>query len=348
MIQFVEGPLGSGKSYYAVNYVAPLITYNKLYDQYTLASDVLIISDIEGFATKMIEKEVNGKMTFVPTQIPKIGWNLKGPNCLGDPKENIKGKFTVDTFFTIANFENIMSVTKKNHIILIIDEAHRLFPAGWKNAAIYDFFAFSRHLGIDIILMTQGIKSLTTSFNPLLEFIVKAKPRTKQLMGSLTYDFVDLHGKYLYSQPLVKRAAVYNLYASNRVEEKNKPKSALLYWIVIAVTIFILAGVIFKSVIAGVKQKPKVLMNQSSVVVPPKPPVVASAAVAVQRPMSSVAVAPVVAVAAVPFVAPVVADLPRVLGYVGYVNGKNVKYLLSSGQTVICKRQLNIGDIYIR
>lgn len=321
MIQIVEGPIRSGKSYYAVKYLYDYTKFDALYQEYKVADNVLIISNIEGLKCKH--------------------WKLD--ECLK--------KMPLIEFFTISNFETIMEKTRKSHIILVIDEAHELFPANFKDTtnSVYNFFAYSGHIGLDIFLLTQGIERLTKIFNPLLEFIVRVKPRTKQVLRQFSYDFVDLQGKFLYSKPVVKNKLVFQLYKSFRVDEKNKPKSAILHWVVIAVAIFAVAGGLFKAAFTSISHKQvKGAPPPVAVVLPSAPPV----AVAAFRSVSSVS-------APVPVPLPVIssvqspaalalADLPRVLGFVGDSSGKNIKYLLSTGQIVECKRRLNIGDTYIR
>lgn len=326
MISCIVGPLGSGKSFYACNYLFKFVKFDDLYNEYIIDSNVLIISNIEGLKIKH--------------------WDLA--ECLKKNDDDFK------KFFNIANFENIMKTTGKNHIILCIDEAHTLFDSRYYDKDVYEFFAYSRHIGLDIILMSQGMQSMSRMFNPLLEHVVNAKPRSKQILNNMSYRFTDLKGAYLYDKSIMRNKLVFGMYKSFRVDEKNKPKNAVLHWVVITAVFVLVAGGLFKTALASLANKAKPvnankLVSPTAAKIAPVAPVVPSAAVAVQRPMSASRVFPLSTPAPVAaFVAPVVADLPRVLGYVGDASGKNIKYLLSSGQTVFCKRSLNIGDIYIR
>lgn len=229
MIQVVQGPIRSGKSYFAVAYIEDFVTYNALYDDYKIKDGVLIITNIEGFRPRH--------------------WTLD--KCLKDK--------SIEEFFSIENFENIQKTTGKNHIILMIDEAHEIFPCDFKSNLVYNFFAFSGHLGIDIFLLTQGIEKLTRIFNPLLEFIVKVTPRSKQVLKLFMYSYTDLRGNYLYSKTLAKKQSVFRMYKSFRVDEKNKPKNAILHWVIVTVVFFVAAGSLFKFALASVaaKSKPK-------------------------------------------------------------------------------------------
>lgn len=331
MIVAVVGPLGSGKSFYGMNYVFKFVKYDGLYNEYILDSNVLIISNVEGLKIKH--------------------WNLD--ECLKKHDGDLK------KFFNIENFENIMKKTGKNHIILMVDEAHTLFDSRYYDKEVYEFFAYSRHIGLDIILMSQGMQSMSRMFNPLLEFVVNAKPRTKQILNNMAYSFTDLKGNFLYSKTLMKNKLVFGMYKSFRVDEKNKPKNAVLHWVVITAVFLIVAGGLFKSALAVVANKAKpenarkqIAPSAASLVatVPPSPALFpASVPVqAVQAPVSSAKVAPLSSLPLQLAASVAPADLPRVIGYVGDVNGKNTKYLLSTGQVTTCRRSLSIGDIYIR
>ncbi len=226
MIQLIEGPPRSGKSYYACNYINKFCSYDGLYNEYILKDDVLLISNIEGLKVKH--------------------WTLN--HCLGlAPNEPLGAadRERIKAFFSISNFENIQKTTRKQHIILVIDEAHEIFPSGFKEPSIYEFFAFHGHIGLDVFLMTQGVESLSRMFNPLFEHIVKVTPRSKKVGSSFTYKYFDKSGKFLYPQVVRKQKLVFGIYKSFRKDEFNKPKNAVLIWILAVGFIFVCAGGLF-------------------------------------------------------------------------------------------------------
>ena len=225
MIQLIEAPPRSGKSYFAVNYLCKFVEFDELYNEYVLASDKLIISNIEGL-------KINH-------------WLLS--ECLK--------KKSIEEFFTIANFENIMEKTGKRHVILCIDECHGIFPSGYVNHKVYEFFAYHGHIGLDIILMCQSLERTSRMFNPLLEFIVKVTPRSRAILNNFSYRYVDVRGKYLYSKTLRKKKLVFNAYKSFRKDEQNKPKNAVKHWLIVSVVFLVVAGFCFKSALALVKGK---------------------------------------------------------------------------------------------
>ncbi|MDD2540067.1 MAG: zonular occludens toxin domain-containing protein [Desulfuromonadaceae bacterium] len=336
MIQLIEAPPRSGKSYYAVNYLMDFVKYDGLYREFKLNANVLIISNIEGL-------KINH-------------WRLD--ECLK--------KQPLTEFFKIANFEEIMKQHNKNHVIILIDEAHELFPAGMKNPEIYNFFAYHGHIGLDVFFMTQGFESMSRMFNPLVEFVVKVTPRSKSILKTFSYGFYDKGGKFLYSKSLAKKQLVFDAYTSFRQDEKNKPKNALLHWMIIFAVLMVCAGGLFKTALAIVanKAKPQNAHKQVSASAaeyaaahPVLPVSSVPSAVPVAAPVAVMPVQPVLSSASLPHFVPVPVsgvssvipdNIPRVIGLVGDADGRNRKYLLSTGQVTTCKRSLNIGDIYIR
>lgn len=321
MIQLIEAPPRSGKSYFAVNYLCKFTTYDSLYHEFVLQDSVLIISNIEGL-------KINH-------------WKLS--ECLK--------KQTLQDFFSITNFENIMSSTGKTRVIIAIDEVHELFPAGFKDPEIYNFFAYHGHIGLDIILMTQSLDATTRLFNPLLEFVVKVTPRSRAVFKHFSYSYYTVKGTFLYSKTLQKRQQVFNAYKSFRKDEHAKPKNAVKHWIVVVVALFVVAGVLFKSalaIVSGKSEKAKVKAeaaeqmkkNMAATHLPVQGQVTSGKAMsAVSGP--SLPSLPVYR----SFSAAVV--VPAQLTVIGFVDsGKDRAYLLSDGSTVRSKRRYSVGQAF--
>jgi len=233
MIQLIQGPPRSGKSFFAVSYLMKFCKFDNLYMEYVLNPEVLIISNIEGLKIKH--------------------WDLTA--CLKDR--------TLQDFFSIANFEAIQAKTKKSHIILLIDECHDLFPAGMQDKDIYSFFAYHGHIGLDIFLMTQGIAAMSRMFNPLLEHIVQVTQRSKSVAGVFSYTFTDLKGRFLYTKILKKDRLVFGAYKSFRTDEQNKPKNALLMWAGMICAFLLVAGVVFYSALGTIEERSIIAKNKT-------------------------------------------------------------------------------------
>lgn len=225
MLQIIVAPPRSGKTYFAVNYLCKFTTFDAIYNEYVLAPNVLIISNIEGLKIKH--------------------WKIE--DCIA--------KMSLETFFTIENFESIQKKTGKTHIILCIDEAHRIFPKGFSNKTVYDFFAYHGHIGLDVIFMTQGMEEFTRSFLPLFEVVVEVTPRSKAVPRMFTYTYKNKQGKFLYTKGLFKKPEIFGAYQSFRADEHNKPKNALLGWVCAVCLLVGLGYGVFKVSMYTIKQK---------------------------------------------------------------------------------------------
>ena len=329
MIRIVQGNPGSGKSYYAVNYLSKYCTYDALYKDHKLNDGVLIISNLEGLKLKHLDFD------------------------------ELVQRFTLEKFLTIENFEKIIEKYKARHIILIIDESQKYLDSKFYDKDVFYFFQYHRHIGIDVFLLTQSVSTVCRQLPPLCEFIIEAAPRSKGIAGTFRYKFKDTKGTFMYSQAVRKKQEVFAMYKSFSSDEAEKPKNVLSHWLLTAAVVICVITFGFKGFFYAYAHKgesAKISVPQSHVVKPAAPspaPLPAAAPAPVSLPATSPAPSPIVQPSSVepvannapPSPSP---DLPRVVGRAGDVNGLNQVYMLSTGEIVKCKRLLSIGQVYIR
>lgn len=227
MIRIVEAPPRSGKSYYVVNYLTKFCVYENLYKEWVLKANVLIISNIEGLKIKHL-----------------------------DLTELLK-RFTVEEFFTIENFQKIKEKYKVQNIVLCIDEAQKIFDRKYYNKDVFYFFQYHGHEGIDIFIMTQSISTICNAIPPLCEFIVRVSTRSKSIIGTFRYKFVDHHGLFLGSEVLRKSKQVFAAYKSFSSDEFVKPKNAILHYAKLLLLFMVLGVFGFKTAYAAFMGKGK-------------------------------------------------------------------------------------------
>ena len=337
MLASVVGVPGTGKTYFMVSYLKKYFNYDAFFREYTIKADVLILTNI-------------ADLKFIGSSC----WNIESPEILGDPSTGIAGKYTREQFFTVENMQRIMDKTGKKNIIMAIDEIQKdhYFPLGYKIPEVLYLFAYHRHIGMDIIFGTQDTSLVARGVLAQCEYLAHGKLRSKKILGSMSYSFTDNKGHYMYSKTLRTDQAVFDAYQSASVEEANKPKNAILHWIVITSFFLIVAGGLFKTALAIVsdKAKPKPSANRliatpvassAPVVVPPPVTTPVQAFYSTNRVSSAASVGYQSIKTYIPD------NVPRVIGFVGDVSGANKKYLLSSGQVVSCSRVLNIGDVFL-
>jgi len=244
MIRIVQGNPGSGKSYYAVNYLSKFCKYDALYKDHLLNESTLVISNLEGLKIKHIDLEAE---------------LLKMP---------------LEEFFTIENFEKLIKWWKCKHIVLIVDEAQKFFDSKFYDKGVFYFFQYHRHIGIDIFLVTQSASTVSRQLLPLCEFIIEAAPRSKGLMGTFRYKFKDVKGNFMYSQVVKKKDDVFAMYKSFSSDEAEKPKNVITHWAIVAVVMMVVVVFGFKAAVAGFTSKghkPPAASGSPSLAAVPRP-----------------------------------------------------------------------------
>lgn len=198
MIRIVEGALGSGKTYYAMNYLLKFADYDKVYREYTLKHGYLLITNIDKVKLH----------------------HLNFDECIK--------KFTLEKFLTVENFETIRKKYNATHIILILDEAQKYLDYKYYNKDVMFFFEYSRHLGVDIFLISQGASKISRHILPTCEYIVKALERSKHIPGTFRYQYFDTKYSPLFTESIKHTSHVFNSYRSFTSEELTKPKSTYI------------------------------------------------------------------------------------------------------------------------
>lgn len=201
MIILIEGVIGSGKTYFAVNEIAKrYCDYDAENMQYVLKEGVELYSNIDGL---------------------KVGKDLEmlfQDNCGLTNVFNIEfmRKFTLD----------------KKHIF-VIDECQEYFHRKFYDMNVFQLLRWSRHLGLDVILITQDIYSLSREVQNLAEFYIRVVRRSYSLGNRFKYHYMV--GKEIFKKvSLPKDLKIFNLYRSHLAEETQKVKKfAGLYYVLI-------------------------------------------------------------------------------------------------------------------
>jgi len=225
MEHLVEGPVGSGKTYYAVNYICKFSEYDTFYKEWNLRQDTLVVSNIDKLKIHHL-----------------------------DLTECIK-KYSLEKFFTIENFEKIREKYRVKHIILIIDETQNIFDFRYHNKDVMFFFEYARHIGVDIILLTTGATKVSRGLIPQLENIVEALPRSLGLPYLFRYVVKDTKGNEQYKTSIKMDQRIFAAYRSMSANEIEKPKNvykklATISLVALAV-MFIGISIFIKSLKAG-------------------------------------------------------------------------------------------------
>lgn len=187
MIITIEGKLGSGKTYWAVNYILEkYYSWNNVINQYVPKyTDLRIVTNIDE---------------------------------LDLPHENLKTLIEEKTMQGVFN-ENFVNTSA--HCIFIIDESQYYFHRKYSDKEVFKFFQMSRHYGVDILLITQDVDTLSKELRSLSEYTIKALPRTRSANGLMRYSWLSENEQFR-SQSIRFKKEVGSMYRSRMKEEKMK------------------------------------------------------------------------------------------------------------------------------
>lgn len=154
MIIIVEGKLGSGKTYYAVNYmIKKYFKFDEEILDFVAKKDVKIVSNIDSLVLPHINLD---------DEIERLG---KG------------GVFSLDY---VRN-------EKGYNFVYIIDEAQHYFSRKYFDKDVFKFFQMSRHEGVDILLITQDRYTLSRELQNLSERSIFASQRSVRSKNTFVY-----------------------------------------------------------------------------------------------------------------------------------------------------------------
>lgn len=233
--KLITGLPGSGKSYYAVWYVASTYFDRTKSGKFKLKEKfkgIKIISNIEA---------------------------LKLPHLSLD--EVLKNYRSPVEFFSYSSQEKISK--KYPQIVYLIDEAQFFFPARFRDDGVFNWFQLHRHFGQDIYLITQVSKLLPDAITNLCEMQIDAVPRSNTLFFAR-----DLHYNFLSKGQIVnkifkfKRKWVFDLYTSQSSEEIEKPSNPFMKYF--ALILLLLLFGIWNSRKLFQKDEPHAISNSFS------------------------------------------------------------------------------------
>jgi len=203
-INFIHGPPGSGKTYYAVNHLlSEYFTYDKENDRYIKKDKNLkIVTNIDEFA---------------PDHYSLVDW--------------IHHAGGVENFFSYATQEKVHK--KHSSLIYMIDEAHMYFPSNFKNNEVIKWLSYHRHWGQTIYIMSQAYSMLPRQITDMVELNVKALPASTTLLGGRDLKYNIMSGREIVDRKaLIKNKRIFAQYRSQFSNAKEKTKNPLIKYIV--------------------------------------------------------------------------------------------------------------------
>jgi hypothetical protein len=162
MITVVYGVPGSGKTYYAVHWIKRrCLESSDVF--FRVRSDVLLITNLA------LRLDSNENYIY-----------------LEDFHDFAK---YMDVDFWKANFHLLQG----RKVVFVVDECQRFFYFYGSDVKVLYFLQYHRHLGMDILLITQTPKSLPAKVFELSEFLIEAVPKSVNPFAFLAFRYRVLH-----------------------------------------------------------------------------------------------------------------------------------------------------------
>lgn len=216
-INFIYGPPGGGKTYYAVNHLlSTFYDWDKEKNEYVLKEEnknLKIVTNID---------------EFLPKHHSLHDW--------------IHHSGTSEGFFSYATQEKVFQ--KQGSIVYMIDECHEFFPSNLKNQEVFRWLSYHRHWGQTIYLMSQSHSAIPRRITDMLELTVYAHPRSSSLLGGKDLKYNIMSGREIVDRKaLIKNQRIFDQYKSQHADEKIKSKNPLIKYIVgVAIVAVLLIG----------------------------------------------------------------------------------------------------------
>jgi zona occludens toxin (predicted ATPase) len=263
MITLITGVPGGGKTYLAVKHLLDqYYEYDKKEHEFKKKKEVTIITNIEDFQLDHInlDEEIERQLGYELEKVKKEE-DITDREKLFDLEKRLSLD-RVRYFFNEAHQEFVKE--KYGSVIYVIDECQKYFDYRFArnkwSREVYNFFEVHRHFGMDIFLITQNARKLTTDIRVLSEKEIRALPRSLNLMGELKYNEY-INGMKANAAPKVVRPnkRVFGLYKSMSMQETEKIKSPIRRFLIVGLIVFAIGSfVLYKNIFAkyGSKVEP--------------------------------------------------------------------------------------------
>jgi hypothetical protein len=203
----VEGKIGSGKTYWCVNFITrKYFEYDDVVQEWIPRRNILLISNIDGLKLDHRDLDVD----------------IQSKGTISDLFACVRDK---DGKWTSPYIEGLRSQYGCRNIVLVIDEAQSpdKFHRKYYNENVFILFQLSRHFGLDIFLITQDVDSIAKEIKVLSEYYIHAVDRSSAGHLSFTYKKI-LNGECVYKFKLHHNKTVFAAYKSFNFDEGEKPK----------------------------------------------------------------------------------------------------------------------------
>ena len=243
MFVMITGIPGSGKSYYAVDYI--LKNQDRYHKIYTNINGFDLDGNIESLNFRKIYDIVVECQQIYDSQIAALDDSEN--NDIDSPIID----YLLDIGFLVKNDaydpDDPKSGSQFLPTLLVIDECQNHFPVAKKKAddTLVWFISYHRHLFIDALLLTQNFQQVDVAYRRNIEYFLHAVESSLSILGNFspTFSYKQYMKTPFYKSNLAKTIKikkskkVFDRYKSG---DKVRTKSVVLPWLIFSVFALIL------------------------------------------------------------------------------------------------------------
>jgi zona occludens toxin len=168
MIQFLTGVIGSGKTYYAINFIVK-----------NFAKDEELKKKID----KRFELEPLQRCLTNINELDIDSFNNVYSLNFKEFYENLKVGYTAyQDGATDTELNEIKEVEAINHSLIVLDECHNFLQK--KDDVLVWWLSYARHMYMEVILISQDLALVDAKYKKFSEYFFKAQPSSLRIFNN--------------------------------------------------------------------------------------------------------------------------------------------------------------------
>jgi hypothetical protein len=265
----ITGVPGSGKTYYAVKELLSNYYTDNKDGSYTIAKDLKVISNIENLLLDhlSLEEEIE---TFIDMMVQDHC--RESDICDLKEIEETRWNFRNDKIKYFEKDHQEKIAARHGRVVYVIDECQEYFSTKMHRFRyarnVFMWFETHRHLGQDVILITQSSMKVARDIRDLVEYEIRALPKSLSLFGEMKYnEYTNGMKSNALPKSIRPKKNIFQLYKSMSMKGSEKSGSALkTIFIMMMVGLvlggsFLYFGIFKKYGKAEIPEKPAVVIN---------------------------------------------------------------------------------------
>jgi len=168
VIQFLTGVIGSGKTYYAINYIVKNFAKNE--EVKKKVDKKFVLKKVNKCITNINELKLDEFENVYPLKFKEFYENLK------------VGYQAYQDGATDTELNELKEIEEINHSLIILDECQNFLAK--KDDVLVWWLSYARHMYMEVILITQNLSLVDAKYKSFSEFFYKAQPSSLRIFNN--------------------------------------------------------------------------------------------------------------------------------------------------------------------